>query len=214
MTMDNNPHLTENFTESQSTTLYVPPPKTGASVVSVRISIEMMEVLNALMYVRDREDNLFFNPVLYKSLSDVIRAVIYQGYAAVVKIVDEEGVSADSRALAAIQRSASEAHILDLLDTTVLKTSESLSRYIAAGALDEARALWNRQMEHTLTMKGHWRKTMLTMLEKFRPACERPKVAHVHAIKKKGGLKLRTKAAAAVEAEVDPDLLEDLEAGA
>lgn len=149
---------------------FVQPPGRGvaARVISFRITPDLADAIEALWQARPAgHDEPYFDPSLYRSPSDIHRALIYQGYLYIKAAMQDEALDRESALLVAAQKSIA----TGIKIASVARVAESLEavlrNLIAVGAKEEAQQTWVQQWEIAQGLEGYAKRTILNVLGKF-----------------------------------------------
>lgn len=148
---------------------YVPPPGRGvvSRPISLRVAPEFADALEALLHARpEGKDEPYFPRELYRSLSDLHRACIFQGYLYFRDVLKHQELDRESDVLVSAQRSAAAAKRMEVVRRTAEEIDSSLRQYVAVEAMDEARALWSQQRAYVDKLDGYARKILEAVLDK------------------------------------------------
>ena len=165
---------------------YVPPPGRGvvSRPISLRVAPEFADALEALLNTRpEGKDEPYFPHALYRSLSDLHRACLFQGYLYFRDVLKHQDLDRESDVLVSAQRSAASAKRMEVVRRTAEELDNSLRSYVAAEAWDEAKALWSEQMAYVQKLDGYARKILEATLIKHQHLA--PKVVNGGGTKKK-----------------------------
>lgn len=157
---------------------YVPPPGRGvvSRPISLRVAPEFADALEALLHARpEGKDEPYFPHALYRSLADLHRACLFQGYLYFRDILKHQELDRESDVLVSAQRSAASAKRMEVVRRTAEELDNSLRSYVAVEAYDEAKALWSEQRAYVDKLDGYARKILEAVLVKHQHLA--PKVA-------------------------------------
>lgn len=179
--------LTQRHTASFDASVhYVPPPGRGvvSRPISLRVAPEFGDALEALLHARpEGKDEPYFPHALYRSLSDLHRACLFQGYLYFRDILKHQDLDRESDVLVSAQRSAASAKRMEVVRHTAEELDNSLRQYAAAEAWDEAKALWSEQKAYVDKLDGYAHKILGAALMKHQHLA--PKVGGVGKVRKR-----------------------------
>lgn len=180
--------LTQRHTASfDAAVYYVPPPGRGvvSRPISLRVAPEFADALEALLHTRpEGKDEPYFPHALYRSLADLHRACLFQGYLYFRDVLRHQDLDRESDVLVSAQRSAAAAHRMEVVRKTAEQLDNSLRQYVAVGAMDEAKAMWSEQRAYADKLDGYARKILEAVLVKHQQLA--PKVTEKKKVDKGG----------------------------
>lgn len=162
--------LTQRHTANfDAAVYYVPPPGRGvvSRPISLRVAPEFADALEALLHTRpEGKDEPYFPHALYRSLSDLHRACLFQGYLYFRDVLRHQDLDREGDVLVSAQRSAAASHRMEVIRKTADQLDNSLRQYSAVEAWDEAKALWSEQRSYADKLEGYARKILEAVLTK------------------------------------------------